>query len=185
MSHARVKFEKADENGGDAVAKEFAGMISELYDLEDGYRIRGLNVNEITKERQGEYTESIVRRIRNRLDEELSKDNEFRSEYMMQALNYLNHFWDGLFLYRKDGSYPIDNNLAERSVRPFTTKRKCSLHFGSDAGAEMSAVYHSIISTLKLCGKSVWNFFGDYFRCEVDGGDSYKAYLPALAPPIK
>ena len=115
------------------------------------------------------------------LDEELRKDNEFRSSYMMQALNYLDHFWDGLFLYRKDGSYPIDNNLAERSVRPFTTKRKCSLHFGSDEGVEMSAVYHSIISTLKLCGKSVWNFFGDDFRCEVLGLDTYKEYLPALS----
>ena len=29
--------------------------------------------------------------------------NEFRSSYMMQALNYLDYFWDGLFLYRKDG----------------------------------------------------------------------------------
>ena len=100
---------------------------------------------------------------------------------MMQALNYLDHFWDGLFLYRKDGSYPMDNNLVERSVRPFTTKRKCSLHFGSDEGVEMSAVYHSIISTLKLCGKSVWNFFGEYFWCEVLGLDTYKDYLPALS----
>ncbi len=82
---------------------------------------------------------------------------------------------------RKGGSYPIDNNLTERSVRLFTTKRKCSLHFGSDDGVEMSAVYHSIISTLKLCGKSVWNFFGDYFRCEVLGLDTYKDYLPALS----
>ena len=90
-------------------------------------------------------------------------------------------FWEGLFLYRKDGSYPIDNNLAERSVRPFTTKRKSSLHFGSDEGVEMSAVYHSIISTLKLCGKSVWSFFGEYFRCEVLGLDTYKEYLPALS----
>ena len=100
---------------------------------------------------------------------------------MMQALNYLDHFRDELFLYRKDGSYPIDNNLAERSVRPFTTKRKCSLHFGSDEGVEMSAVYHSVISTLKLCGKSVWNFSGEYFRCEVLGLDTYKEYLPALS----
>ena len=80
----------------------------------------------------------------------------------------------------KAGAYPIDNNLAERTVRPFTTKRKCSLHFGSDEGVEMSAVYHSIISTLKLSGKSVWNFFGDFFRCEVLGSDTYKEYLPAL-----
>lgn len=180
MAHARVKFSKAAEYGGDPVAKEFEEMISEVYDLEDGYRLRGLSTRDITAERQGEYTGSVVRRIRNRLDEELAKDNEFRSPYMMEALHYLDRFWEGLFLYRKDGAYPIDNNLAERTVRPFTTKRKCSLHFGSDEGVEMSAVYHSIISTLKLSGKSVWNFFGDFFRCEVLGSDTYKEYLPAL-----
>ena len=156
-------------------------MIYELYDLEDGYEMRGLSTEDIETERQGNHTEDIVRRIGTRLDEELRKDNEFRSSYMMQALNYLDHFWDGLFLYRKDGSYPIDNNLAERSVRPFTTKRKSSLHFGSDEGVEMFAVYHGIICTLKLCGKSVWNFFGEYFRCEVLGLDTYKDYLPALS----
>lgn len=161
--------------------KEFADMISELYDLEDRYEMRGLSDEDIKAEHQGEYTENIVRRIRKRLEEEIRKDNEFRSPYMMQALNYLDNFWDGLFLYRKDGSYPIDNNLTERSVRPFITKRKCSLHFGSDEGVEMTAVYHSIISTLKLCGKSVSNFFGDYFRCEVLGLDTYKDYLPALS----
>ena len=76
--------------------------------------------------------------------------------------------------------YPINNNLAERAVRPFTTKRKCSLHFGSDEGVEMSAEYHNIISTLKLIGKSVRDFFGDFFRCKVPGLDTYKEYLPAL-----
>ena len=55
---------------------------------------------------------------------------------------------------------------------------KCSLHFGSDEGVEMSAVY--IISTLKLSGKSVLHFLGDFFRCEVLGSDTYKEYLPAL-----
>ena len=34
----------------------------------------------------------IVQRIRRRLDEELIKDNEYRSSYMMHALNYLDHF---------------------------------------------------------------------------------------------
>ena len=125
-------------------------MISELYDLEEGYRLRGLSEEDITVERQGEYTEAIVQRIRRRLDEELRKDNEYRNSYMMQALNYLNHFW-------------------------------VILHFGSDEGVEMSAASHSIISTLKLCGKSVWNIFGDYFQCEVLGLDTYKEYLPALS----
>ena len=45
------------------------------------------------------------------LAEELKKENPKRSYYMEKALSYFDHFKDGLFLYRKDGRYPIDNNL--------------------------------------------------------------------------
>ena len=43
---------------------------------------------------------------------------------MMQAFNYLGLFWDELFIYRKDLSYPTDN-LAEWSARWFITNKKC------------------------------------------------------------
>ncbi len=55
---------------------------------------------------------------------------------MREALNYLHKFWKEAFTYIKDGRYPISNNLAERAVRLFTTKRKNSLHFGSDEGGD-------------------------------------------------
>ena len=74
---------------------------------------------------------------------------------MGQALNNFDHFKEGLFMYRKDGRYPIDNNLAERHVRPFTALQKAIQHYGSDAGAEMAAVYLSVVSTVKLAGQSV------------------------------
>ncbi|MDY2703526.1 MAG: transposase [Prevotella sp.] len=66
---------------------------------------------------------------------------------MDQALNYFDHFKEGLFMYRKDVRYPIDNNLVERQVRPFTALRKAIQHHGSDAGAEMATVYLSVVST--------------------------------------
>lgn len=39
-------------------------------------------------------------------------------------MNFVNNklTTNGLFIYRRNDSYPIDNNMAERSVRPFTTK---------------------------------------------------------------
>ena len=67
-------------------------------------------------------------------------------------------------LFVSDGALPIDNNIAERTVRCMTTARNNSLHFGSDVGAEMAATYHSIISTVKLHGKSVWNYLGEFFK---------------------
>lgn len=38
------------------------------------------------------------------------------------------------------------------------------LHFGSDEGVEMAAAYHSIISTVKLQGKSAWDYLGGFFK---------------------
>lgn len=67
-----------------------------------------------------------------------------------------------LFTYIKDGSYPIDNNAAELAVRPLTPQRNSMLHFGSDEGAKMAATYHSIISTVKLQGRSAWDYLGKF-----------------------
>ena len=41
--------------------------------------------------------------------------------------------------------------------------RKNSLHFGSDEGAESAAVYHSLISTVKLQGRFAWDYLGKFF----------------------
>ena len=101
--------------------------------------------------------------MRSLLDSELSKDPAFRSRYYTEALNYLNRFWKEIFAYLDDGELPIDNNLAERTIRKLTTQRNNSLHYGSDAGAEMAATYHSVIGTVKLHGSSVWNFIGIFF----------------------
>ena len=92
------------------------------------------------------------------------------------------HFKDDLFRYRKDGNYPIDNNLAERQVRPFTAMRKGIQHYGSDDGAERAAVYLSVVvSTLKRAGVSVWKFLGDFFEDMVTGGSKHRALLKLSA----
>ena len=104
--------------------------------------------------------------------EELNKENTKQSYYMEQALSYFDHF--------KDGSYPIDNNLAEHQVHPFTAMRKVIQHYGSDEGAEMAAVYLSVVSTVKLAGVSVWRFLGDFFGDVVTGGRKHFGHLRLL-----
>ena len=68
-----------------------------------------------------------------------------------------------IFAFLKDGSLPIDNNLAERAIPPLTTQRNAVLYFGSDEGVEMAATYHSIISTVKMQGRSAWEPLGKFF----------------------
>ena len=70
------------------------------------------------------------------------------------------------------------HNLAERCIRKLTTQRNSMLHFGSDEGVEMAATYHSIISTVKLHGKSSWNFLGTFFKKIFNGCRDFICLTP-------
>ena len=177
MAHAYVKFVKAHSQGKDTSALKFMDLIRQLYEKERHYKSKGYSVQQIYEARQSAETGEIERKLRALLSEELSKENPKRSYYMEQALSYFDRFKEGLFLYRKDGRYPIDNNLAERQVRPFTAMRKVIQHNGSDEGVEMTAAYMSIISTVRLAGVSVWKFLGDFFEDMVTGEKKHLAHL--------
>ena len=86
--------------------------------------------------------------------------------------------WCRIEEYYDDGELPIDNNLAERTIRKLTTQRNNSLHYGSDAGAEMVATYHSVIGTVKLHGSSIWNFIGTFFKNIFNGCRDYVNMVP-------
>ena len=180
MAHARAKFVQALNNGNDEVARRFIKLIDELYRKERYYK-KDHSPQQIYKARQSEDTKRIENELRRLLSEELSKEDPNRSYYMQQALNYFDHFKDGLFRYRDNGAYPIDNNLAERQIRPVAAQRKAIQHFGSDEGAEMAAAYHSIVSTVLMKGVSVWKFLGAFFEDIVSGDTKHLGMLKLSA----
>ena len=47
--------------------------------------------------------------------------------------------WDALTVYLRDGDLAIDNNIAERAVKPFAIGRKNWMFFGSDRGGRTLA----------------------------------------------
>ena len=98
---------------------------------------------------------------------------------MEKAINYLDHFWNRVFLYRKDRDYTIDNSLAERCIRPLANERKNSLFFGSDKMARVSAAYHSIVSTCKLQGYSILEYLKKFFTEIVAGNCDYGKLMPS------
>lgn len=60
--------------------------------------------------------------------------------------------WEALIRYASDGRVEIDNNAAERAIRPVALGRKNWLFAGSDAGGERAADVLSLIETAKLNG---------------------------------
>lgn len=180
-AHIHSKFVEAAEAGcEDPMLMQIIGYINKLFKLDEEYREEGLLPDEITKRRQSWETKSIINRLYATLLCELENEDEYRSPLYQKALTYLKNNWDNAIKYLEDGRYPMDNNAAERSVRPFCARRNSFEHFGSDAGAEMAACYHSVIGTLVSKGASVWNGLGIIFNKVID---RIEDFFEIFAPP--
>lgn len=68
------------------------------------------------------------------------------------------------------------NDLKVRTL--LSLNQKNSLFFGSDRMARISAVYHTIISTCRMQGVSVLDYFKRFFSEIVKGRRDYEHLLP-------
>lgn len=178
MAHWKAKLDKALEQAGDIRALPFLRGVDFYYKRERQYDAEGLTPEERGKRRQDLDSKEMLITLRQYLKIELDKDPSETTPYLREALNYLDKFWDNIFAFLKDGDLPIDNNLAERAIRPLTTQRNSMLHFGSDEGAEMAATYHSIISTVKMQGGSAWEYLGKFFTKIFNGCRDFFSLRP-------
>jgi len=69
-----------------------------------------------------------------------------------QAIAYCLNQWDKLTAFFKDGRLELDNNRAERSIKPFVIGRKNWLFSNTPKGAKASATIYSIVETAKENG---------------------------------
>jgi transposase len=69
-----------------------------------------------------------------------------------QAITYCRNQWSKLIRYVDDGRLEIDNNRAERSIKPFVISRKNWLFANTPRGAKASAIIYSIVESAKENG---------------------------------
>ena len=177
LAHARAKFKYAYDQGC-LQARIFLEQMARLYGMEESYRRERLAADEVYRRRNSKETTEVIEKIRTELYDLLANPDERRSELMSKALNYLKNFWNQIFAYLKDGRYSIDNTIAERFIRPLAGERKNSLFFGSNRMANVSAAYHTLISTCRANGISALAYLKNLFREVVKGRRDYENLLP-------
>ncbi len=64
-----------------------------------------------------------------------------------EAIKYCRNQWERLSGFLQDGRLEIDNNRAERSIKPFVIGRKNWLFSNTAKEAESSAMTYSIVET--------------------------------------
>ncbi len=81
-----------------------------------------------------------------------------------EAIRYALGNWEALRRYTQDGDLAIDNNGAERALRPVAVGRKNWLFFGSDTGGRTAAILTSFITTCKRLHLDPFAYLRDVFE---------------------
>jgi len=81
-----------------------------------------------------------------------------------KAATYTRNQWVALNRYVEDGDLAIDNNFAERAMRPIAIGRKNWLFVGSERAGERAAVLTSLIASCKNNLVEPWAYLKDVFE---------------------
>jgi len=164
-AHARRKFDQAlkalpkDKRTADVAAKKGLAFCNRLFDIEralkdttssERYRIR-------------------LEKSKPVLDEFLAWLNQQRPMVLPksafgEAINYCLNQWSKLEAFLQDGRLELDNNLAERSIKPFVIGRKNWLFSNTPRGARTSATVYSIVETAKENGLNPFQYLQYLFE---------------------
>jgi transposase len=150
MAHARRKFveaETAQPKGKTGKANWALNHIQKLYRIET--KIKGETPEEKYRIRQAEAL-PLLTQFKDWLDK--SALHVPPKTALGKAISYSLNQWPKLIRYIEDGNLNIDNNRAERAIKPFVIGRKNWLFSNTASGANASATLYSLIETAKANG---------------------------------
>lgn len=103
---------------------------------------------------------------------------DFAATLFTKAVHYAVHEWEAVCCYVNNGQAEIDNNTAERLMKPICLGRKNYLFCGSEQAAKNASLIYSIIGSCKMNGLRLVKYIADVLRKLVSGDTDYMALLP-------
>lgn len=155
-AHVRRKFFDVFEADKSLIAQSALARIAEFYVIEAA--INGKSPDERQARRQAE-TAPKLEAMKLWAEETLSKLSG-KSD-LAKAFRYMTARWKSLTRFIDDGQIAIDNNPAERAMRPPALGRKNYLFVGPGQAGERTAAMYSLIETAKLNGLNPENYLRD------------------------
>src|SRR5271167_4786644 len=144
-AHARRKFFDVHASTQSPPALEALQRIAALYAIEATIRGQPPDARLAARTARSAPLFTVLRQWLEQTQGRISGKSDLAG-----AIRYTLSRWDALTLVLRDGRACIDNNAAERSMRPMTLGRKNWLFAGSDSGGHSAAAAYSLIQTAKL-----------------------------------
>ena len=171
FSHIRRKFFEAE--AGDPVFRQWVlRKIRYLFMLERVAWVRSPAERlKIRQEKEIPIIDELIAKIKGKLvDGKILPKSKLK-----EAIGYFCGLIPYLKNYTKDAFARLDNNVAERAVRPLAIGRKNWLFFGSPDGGEAGAILFSLVQTCRGLGINPREYLEDVMR-RIMGHNSQRLY---------
>lgn len=142
--------------------KFFRSLISELYWIETDCRIHLLSEEERVFERR-QRSLPLLSQLWQFLKPIFDETEGFAANLFIKAVRYAVNEWEAICRYVNNGQAEIDNNTAERMMKPVCLGRKSYLFCGSEQAAKNTSLIYSIIESCKMNGLRPVKYIADVF----------------------
>lgn len=155
-AHLRRDFHDVWTSTQSEIAREALDRIGALYDIEREINGQSAAVRKAVRQ---DKSKAKVEAFRVWADKQLTRIPGKGD--LAKAFRYGLSRWRSFTLFLEDGRVAIDNNAAERALRPIGVGRRNWLFAGSDAGGETLARAMTIIETAKMNGLDPQAYLAD------------------------
>ncbi|PBJ18332.1 Transposase IS66 family protein [Pseudomonas ogarae] len=182
-AHARrmfVEAQKVQPKGKTGRADIALKLISKLYGIEIAFK-------ESSDEGRKNGRQDLSLKVMSELKAWMEKTLPYMTTQnaLGKAVTYLANNWSKLERYVEQGYLPIDNNTAERAIRPFVIGRKNWLFSDTPKGATASAQLYSLVETAKANGQEPYAWLRHALERlpQASSLEDYEALLPWNSKP--
>jgi transposase len=97
------------------------------------------------------HSQPVLEKLHVWLREQIEQKQTEPNSGLGKAINYLLGHWERLTLFLRHAGAPLDNNVAERTLKMAILHRKNSLSYKTQRGAQVGDLFMSLIHTCRLC----------------------------------
>jgi transposase len=171
-AHCRRYWHKAREQDPTR-AHHVLAVISRLYEIE---RATAGQTSAFRQAQRCEHAAPLLSDLKSWLDEQTFLPKSLSGK----AATYLRNQWTALNRYIEHGDLSIDNNQAERAVRPVAIGRKNWLFVGSPIAGGRAATLMSLIASCKNNSVEPWAYLKDILTqlASQPTGETLQSLLP-------
>ena len=175
LAHIRRKFHEIIVELKPETLKQSRAVIGfnyceQLYKIEKDLREQYIHCDDYYDDRHKirlEKSAPILKKFQEYIDTEI--ENALPKSPLGKALTYAQNLIPSMSIFLTNGCLEIDNNAAERAVKPFVIGRKNWLFSNTAKGAKSSAIIYSIVETAKANGLAVERYlvylFNELSKC--------------------